>query len=235
MVVVHEAVVSAAHAAAEIQARPHAPATAANATAGTAPAGDLVLAGVQVHVPASYRADKLAGVLVMLHGAGANPKQPLALLKGYAASANLLIVAPKSDAATWDVIAGGFGPDVAAIDRVLTAVFDQYAVDPARVAIGGFSDGASYALTLGLANGALFRAILAFSPGFERAPRHQERPRIFISHGTGDRVLPIGRTSHRLVPALQRASYRVEYFEFSGPHTVPPEAVRKALALLSDG
>jgi phospholipase/carboxylesterase len=226
---VQEAVVSAAHTAAEVQARPHAPAISAKA-----PTGDLVLASVQVHVPASYRADKPAGVLVMLHGAGGNPSHSLAIVKRHAAAANLLIVAPKSDDTTWDVISGGFGPDVATIDRVLAAVFDRYAVDPARVAIGGFSDGASYALTIGLANGALFRTILAFSPGFELAPRHQGRPRIFISHGTDDRVLPIGRTSHRLVPALQRASYKVEYLEFAGAHTVPPEAVRKALALLSD-
>ena len=230
MVVVHEAVVSVAHTAAEIQARPHAPATSAKA-----PTGDLVLAGVQVHVPASYRADRPAGVLVMLHGAGGNPKQALALVNRDAVSANLLIVAPKSDDVTWDVIAGGFGPDVATIDRALAAVFDRYAVDPARVAVGGFSDGASYALTVGLANGALFHTILAFSPGFERAPRRQGRPRIFISHGTDDRVLPIGSTSHRLVPALQRASYTLEYLEFSGAHTVPPEAVCKGLAFLSGG
>lgn len=230
MLVVDDAVVSAGHTAAEIQARPPAAAPAAGA-----PTGDLVLAGVQVHVPASYRADRPAGIVVMLHGAGGAPRQSLALMRHHAASANLLIVAPKSDDVTWDVIAGGFGPDVAAIDRALAAVFDRYAIDPARVAIGGFSDGASYALTVGLANGALFRAIIAFSPGFERAPRRQGHPRIFISHGTADRVLPIARTSHRLVPALQRASYPVEYLEFTGPHTVPPEVVRMALALLSDG
>lgn len=34
----------------------------------------------------------------------------------------------------------------------------------------GFSDGASYALSLGLPNGNLFSHIVAFSPGFMRAP-----------------------------------------------------------------
>jgi phospholipase/carboxylesterase len=135
---------------------------------------------------------------------------------------------------SWDILGGRFGPDVEFIDQALDWVFTRCAVDRTRLAIGGFSDGASYALTLGLANGALFQAILAFSPGFELAPRRQGRPRVFISHGTGDRVLPIARTSHRLVPALQRARYKVEYFEFAGAHTVPPEAVHKALALLPD-
>ena len=34
----------------------------------------------------------------------------------------------------------------------------------------GFSDGASYALSLGAANGDLFTHIAAFSPGFMRPP-----------------------------------------------------------------
>jgi predicted esterase len=40
----------------------------------------------------------------------------------------------------------------------------------------GFSDGASYALSLGLANGDLFTHVLGFSPGFMRVPRHVGRP-----------------------------------------------------------
>lgn len=39
------------------------------------------------------------------------------------------------------------------------------AIDPAHVAIGGFSDGASCALSLGLVNGDLFTHVMAFSPG----------------------------------------------------------------------
>jgi phospholipase/carboxylesterase len=34
------------------------------------------------------------------------------------------------------------------------------------VALGGFSDGASYALSLDLTNGDLFASLIAFSPGF---------------------------------------------------------------------
>jgi predicted esterase len=87
----------------------------------------------------------------------------------------------------------------------------SYAIDPARVAIGGFSDGASYALSLGLTNGDLFSHVLAFSPGF-MAPAGQEgSPRIFVSHGTRDAVLPIDRCSRRIVPTLRRAGYDVAY------------------------
>lgn len=76
-------------------------------------------------------------------------------------------------------------------DEALAHTFEHYTVDPSRVAIGGFSDGASYALSLGLGNGDLFRHIIAFSPGFAVPPRQLGSPRIFMSHGTKDRVLPI--------------------------------------------
>jgi phospholipase/carboxylesterase len=228
MFLVEEVVVSAVHAAGEVQARPN-----SSALAGDKPhTGDLTLAGVHVYVPSSYREDRPAGVLVMLHGAGGDADQALRLVKRVAAGANIIVVAPKSEHATWDVIHDRLGPDVARIDKVLSTVFARYAVDAARVAIGGFSDGASYALTLGLVNGDLFRTILAFSPGYEASPRRRGKPRIFVSHGIDDGVLPIERTSRVLVPALKRAGLAVEYFEFDGRHTVPGEALRKAFALL---
>jgi phospholipase/carboxylesterase len=49
---------------------------------------------------------------------------------------------------------------------VLEETFSRYAVDPARLAVGGFSGGASYALSLGSDTGHLFTYVLAFSPGF---------------------------------------------------------------------
>jgi predicted esterase len=168
----------------------------------------------------------------MLHGAGGNANQAMRLVARIASEENLIVVAPKSADSTWDVLHGHFGPDVSRIDRVLAAVFARYAVDPDRISIGGFSDGASYALTLGLANGDLFRTILAFSPGFEAAPKRRGRPHIFVSHGTDDGVLPIHRTSHRLVRELRRGRYDLTYLEFAGGHVVPEDAVVKALALL---
>src|SRR5436190_993778 len=80
----------------------------------------------------------------------------------------------------------GFGEDVAFLNRALESVFARLAVDPARVAIGGFSDGATYALSLGLANGDLFPRVVAFSPGFIISAPPHGRPRFFLSHGISD-------------------------------------------------
>ncbi len=122
---------------------------------------------------------------------------------------------PTSKEYTWDAIVGrGLdGPDVAIIDQALESTFSCYAVDPTHIAIGGFSDGASYALSLGITNGDLFTHVLAFSPGFMALAGQAGSPRIFISHGTGDEVLPIDHCSRRIVPQLRRAGYDVRYRE----------------------
>jgi predicted esterase len=119
------------------------------------------------------------------------------------------------------------GPDVHRIDRLLTGLLGAYPVRD--LLIGGFSDGASYALSLGLANGDLFDGIIAFSPGFAAPPVTYGRPRVFVSHGTADRVLPIDRCSRRIVPRLTASGYDVTYHEFAGGHEVPDDVVRHAL------
>ncbi|MFN2533069.1 MAG: phospholipase, partial [Pyrinomonadaceae bacterium] len=76
------------------------------------------------------------------------------------------MLAPNSRETTWDAIGGDFGPDVDFLNRALERVFEIAPIDAARVAIGGFSDGATYAISLGLINGDFFNSVVAFSPGF---------------------------------------------------------------------
>jgi phospholipase/carboxylesterase len=98
---------------------------------------------------------------------------------------------------------GREGPDIAFIDRALAQTFNRYAIDPSKVAIAGFSDGASYALSVGLTNGDLFTHVIAFSPGFMAPGAQVGRARLFISHGKTDNVLPIDHCSRVIVPQLQ--------------------------------
>jgi predicted esterase len=186
-------------------------------------------------VPRSYRSGQPAPLLVALHGAGSRAEQPVELLRADAETYGIIMLGIDARDYTWDAIRGSWGGDVRFIDRALREVFDRVAVDPARVAIGGFSDGASYALGLGLGNGDLFASILAFSPGFIPASDSPPagRPRVFVSHGRRDDVLPIDTTSRRIVPALERAGYRVTYREFDAGHTVPRDTARAALSWLA--
>jgi phospholipase/carboxylesterase len=151
-------------------------------------------------------------------------------LRDYADGNGLILLAPESRKTTWDIIVESqYGPDVAFINDCLSSVFDRYAVDPEHIAIGGFSDGASYALSLGIVNGQLFTHIIAFSPGFMAPVRVEDHPRIFISHGTQDNVLPIQPCSRKIVPILKNEGFSVEYHEFEGPHTIPAEISRRAV------
>jgi len=171
---------------------------------------------------------KISGLVVALHGAGGQPAGAIRLFDQVADRVGLAILAPASIGSTWAMLRPGPDPDSPALDTALDRLFQAHPFDPARVAIAGFSDGASYALSLGLANGTLFPKVVAFSPGFEAADRHQGRPGFFITHGTRDEVLPISQTSRRLVPTLRRNGYDVIYQEFDGGHAVPPELAVEA-------
>jgi phospholipase/carboxylesterase len=183
-----------------------------------------------LYVGANYQPGQLAPLALLLHGAGGSAQGALSLLQSRADDAGLVLLAPDSRAATWDVIVDEFGPDINFLDRALAQVFGDFSIDPARIAIGGFSDGASYALSVGLMNGDLFSHVIAFSPGFSAPASRTGAPRIFVAHGTRDEILPIDTTSRVIVPRLQRAGYDVTYREFDGPHDVPDDVRGAALA-----
>lgn len=182
-----------------------------------------------LYIPTTYHVDKPSPLIVMLHGAGGTAISGLAPLLPLAETAGLILLAPDSRQQTWDVILSGYGADVAFIDQALAQVFQQCIVDTAHLAIAGFSDGASYALSLGLTNGDLFTHIIAFSPGFISVVARHGMPHIYVSHGIHDIVLPIEQCSRRIVRRLQSENYNIRYHEFEGPHTVPATIAREAV------
>lgn len=209
----------------QISVRPHQPST--SVVPGEHP---LELDGERdgmLIVPGQYRPNQPAPLAVMLHGAGGRARR-LAPLLSMASSLGVLLLLPESRGTTWDGVRGSFGADVEFVSRALDQTFTRCAVDPRKLAIGGFSDGATYGLSLGLDNGNLFTHVMAFSPGFSAARRPQGRPRIFISHGRSDDILPIDVTSRRIVRELEEAGYAMTYKEFDGPHAVPEAIAREA-------
>lgn len=188
-----------------------------------------------LYVPAGYDARQPAPLVLMLHGAGGDARGGLDPLLRLADDQGLILVAPASRDATWDRIVGSYGPDVATIDRALGRTFSGLNVDRSRVAVGGFSDGASYALSLGLGNGDLFTHVIAFSPGFApRGPR-RGKPRLFVSHGIHDDVLPISATSRRILRDVREDGYDVRFREFDGGHAVPAHIGEEAVAWFLEG
>jgi predicted esterase len=160
-------------------------------------------------------------LLVLMHGAGGRADRLLKRFGPAADHAGVAVLAPDARDSTWDAIRGEFGADVGFLDRALARVFETVEVDPARLAVGGFSDGATYAIAIGLVNGDLFGRVLAFSPGFLVEGTPYGKPKVFVSHGTADPILPIERCSRIIVPALRKRGYDVVFREFDGGHEVP--------------
>lgn len=175
-------------------------------------------------------------LVVLLHGATGSARGVTSRLSAFslADQHKVAVLATDSKGTTWDMVRGRFGPDAEFLDAALRHTFARVAIDPQHVAIGGFSDGASCALSLGLVNGDLFTHVMAFSPGMVVADEGHGQPEIYISHGTRDEILPIDSTSRRLVPWLRNAGYHVQYREFPGPHEVPADVAREAFAWMNE-
>ncbi len=200
--------------------------------------GDHILADdagrrAVLHVPPGYDQKKPAALMIALHGAGGNGESMLNAQRGPADAQTVVVLSPSSRDSTWDAIRGRFSHDTEKIDQLLAQVFDRCAIDPARVAIGGFSDGATYALSLGLINGDLFTHIIAHSPGFIVKGAVHGKPKVFVSHGYGDRILPFAQCGARIVEQLTRDGYKPRFDEFNGGHTATPEMRTAALAWLN--
>ena len=180
------------------------------------------------------RSRQPAPLVVWFHGAGGHARRSAAGVQEVAADAGALVLLPSSAASTWDLLTGRIGPDAADLDAALAHVFA--ARDVGRVAFAGFSDGASYALSLGLANGDLAEAVLAFSPGFVAPPVTVGRPACWVAHGTADAVLPVERCGRRVAALLEKKGCPVHYQEFDGPHVVRPDLLEQAFSWwLDDG
>lgn len=174
----------------------------------------------------AYRPNAVAAqapLVLLLHPAGGDARRFIEETRPIADRLGFIILAPQSIGGTWDFAqTRHFGPDIDRIDAALRELFSRTAIDPHRIVVAGFSDGASYALSLGLANPRLFRGVVALSPGFltENGPYGGER--VFIAHGRDDRVLPITFVLEDLIPKLQSGHALVLFRSFAGGHEVDP-------------
>lgn len=182
-----------------------------------------------LQIPAQIPNEPLP-LLVFLHGAGSSAAKVLKRLGTAPSEAGVAVLAVDSRGSTWDGIHGPLGPDVRFLGQVLSKVSEKVSIDPARLTLGGFSDGATYALSLGIINGDLFHRVIAFSPGYIVEGSAHGKPRIFISHGKSDEVLPIDQCSRRIVPDLKQRGLDVTFREFEGSHEIPPDVAAEGMA-----
>ena len=162
-----------------------------------------------------------------LHGYGATSDDWSGYID-HAEARGFVLLAPDSRTISWTA-ADSIAADVAFIDDALQHTFDRCRIDPAHIAFAGFSDGASYAVSLGVANGDLFTNLLVHSGGFYwPASPIVGKPPVYQSHGTSDQILPL--TLARTIEAqLLSEGYDVTFEEFDGGHQLLPATSQASL------
>lgn len=180
-----------------------------------------------LYVPKSYKPGVGMPIVMMLHGflgsgEGSRAFFPLAEEFG------VIILAPESRSLTWGQGTPGFDEDVHYLGPAYRHVANVLDLDSTHVALGGVSDGAGYALSMGLAYGDSFNHIMVFSGGLMRPFRKQGKPRLFFAHGIDDHQMPIDLTARKYVPLLKAEGYDVTYHEYAGGHRPPAAEFREA-------
>jgi predicted esterase len=184
-----------------------------------------------LYVPSSYDPATPAPIVLLLHGAAGTAQGPIDLFKDLSEPTGLVLLSVKSLGATWDGIRGSYEDDIPLMNQALEIAFGMVNVDPVRIGIEGFSDGASYAIQIGRANGDLFKRVVAFSAGLLLFTTGIQRPRFFVSHGAQDDVVSV-QTGRNIASQLSQA-YLVFYHEFAGGHTVPAMIAAQAVTFLT--
>ena len=144
-----------------------------------------------------------APLLVLLHGAGRRADQMIEYLTVEADERGIVLLAPTSSGATWDTVSRAQQPpsldsmlanslahrfstsrDAARVEAAIAALGKTIPVDRSRTVLAGFSDGATFALAMGLSRDHPFFAVIAWSPGIAiETSRPARGRRVFVSHG----------------------------------------------------
>lgn len=183
-------------------------------------------------------------LVVLFHGAGMSARNFLDGARAEADRCGCLLLAIQSSGATWDTIGlvsaaskNGratrdqlFGADTERVEQALSVALRAADADRRSVVLAGFSDGASFALSLGLANPAIFRGMVALAPGFHLEPASiNPRQRLFIAHSPTDSILSFERTRDDTVASLKRAGFNIRFEPFDGGHRIDKAVLAQGL------
>lgn len=191
------------------------------------------------YVPAS--AGPRPPLLVLLHGAGRRADRMIERLAAEADARGIVLLAPTSIGMTWDTVSRAEEPqspsstlanslarrfssshDADRVEAAIAALAKTVPVDRARTVLAGFSDGATFALAMGMSRNHPFSAVIAWSPGIAIetvSPAHGRK--VFVSHGRQDPVLSFNTDCAEIVPLVQSEGAAVSFLPFKGGHEMP--------------
>lgn len=168
-------------------------------------------------------------LLVFFHGAGGEANKILPHVVRWARARRFLLLAPQSMFPTWDIVIGGHGPDLERLGAALQQVASHFRLDPAHLAFAGFSDGGSYALSVGLSNGDVVSHVIALSAGFMNTFVRHGSPKVFIAHGRSDTQLPFETSARPHALKLLQEGVDLTLLPFDGDHVIVPDVVERAV------
>ena len=188
-----------------------------------------------------------------MHGRGADEHDLAPLLQALDPDGDLLGFLPRGPLALppggrhWYVLREVGSPDretflqtFALLSDWLDGVLAENEITPDRLVVGGFSQGAVMAYSLGLAAGRPRPAgILAFSgfiprvDGFELDLDGRTGLPVSISHGSLDPIISV-EFAREARTRLEAAGLAVRYREDPVPHTIAPGALAQAKEVLAE-
>lgn len=165
--------------------------------------------------------DRRYPMFTILHGAG---RQDEALAKGYKNEPDerqAFFLIPRSVEPTWDLIASDGRPDLDFLEYAYDLIYRRFPIDPLQQVLVGYSDGASYAMSVGLSNSTMFSALIGWAAGFivldpPTAEQFQvaipePRPRIYLEYGTHDELFDYHSVAIPTRDRLQQAGFDVTF------------------------
>jgi predicted esterase len=180
-------------------------------------------------------------LLVLLHGAGRRRLLMVQHFESEADKRGIVLLAPTSGGATWDAVSiaeeppspdsplassrshrFGTSRDANRVEAAISALSKIIPVDRTQTVLAGFSDGATFALAMGMSRDHPFSSVIAWSPGIAIrtvGPVHGRR--VFVSHGRQDPILNFEVTCGEIVPLLQSEGAHVTFLPFDGGHEAP--------------
>jgi phospholipase/carboxylesterase len=182
--------------------------------------------GFSLYVPEAWDGHASMPLVVALHGGHGHGRDFLWVWLREARARGLLLMAPTSQDRTWSIM-GGPDQDADPIREAVAGVSARYPVDRDRILLTGMSDGATYALVVGLredmpfthlapACGVLHPVLLADG----RIGRLRGRP-VYLVHGALDWMFPVG-TAQMMRQVLEVTGARLVYREIEDlSHTYP--------------
>lgn len=132
-----------------------------------------------------------------------------------------------------------FTEGLAALEAFVRGLPEAYPIDPARVALMGFSQGAAMSFSLLLKEPALAVAVAGLAgflprqaqPGVE--PGRLTGKRTFLAHGTEDDTVPVA-WAREAAEALRTAGAEVTFNEYAVGHKMNAEGMRDLKAWMRE-